>query len=376
MGLMRSCTVCAKKKQVDDFPIREGNSRRTICNSCFNELRRRRRAEKHEVSPSPAPLPDIADTRIDKLFQLTRKTSLAFSDLCDKLDVSPKRLKLLIEKAINLGLPIQIRQDQVGVRLPEPREDVQDAHIAPTVGERQRVAVISDTHYGSKYCLRGAIKDFIKYAYEKGCREVLHPGDILDGNYRHGRFEMTHMGLTRQIHDLQKNLPRYPGLTYHAITGNHDFTFTEESGVNVGKSIEDAFVADGRNDFRSYGDRGAFISLRGVLFYLWHPGGGLAYANSYKLQKRIEAFTPAEKPAVLLTGHYHRFCYIQERSVHGILCPTFQGGGSAFGKMLGSTPAIGGLILEWDATETGTIRNFNLERRTYFEREPISLVKV
>lgn len=314
-----------------------------------------------------------AKVRVDlqKLFDNVKAGPMEFEKLCDRMDMAPRRLRSLLETA-DATLPMKYVAGHVGIELPSPRDDVQDTQISPTVGEEQVVAVISDTHYGSKYCLRGAIKDFIEYAYGLGVREVLHPGDMLDGDYRHGKFEMTHMGLSEQTRDMRKNLPHKEGLTYHSITGNHDFTFTDESGVNVGKFIEDDFKAAGRDDFRSYGDRGAFIKLRGALFHLWHPSGSSAYAASYNLQKKIESYSPGEKPQILLTGHYHRCCYVFERGVHGLLCPTFQAGGSAFGKSLKSgAPAIGGLILRYSLTEEGTIRSFSVEKRSYFRKETV-----
>jgi predicted phosphodiesterase len=247
--------------------------------------------------------------------------------------------------------------------------------VPPTVGQTQKIAVISDTHLGSKYCLREQLKDFVLYAYSRGIREILHPGDILDGCYKHGLWEVSHSGLEAQMDDLLQTLPALPGLTYHAITGNHDFTFTEANGVDVGRALTNRFREAGRTDISFYGDRGAFVKVRGVTINMWHPKKGCAYAVSYGLQKRIETYGSGEKPGILLTGHWHRYCHIFERGVHGLACPTFQGGGSAFGKSIGGSPAIGGLLLSWDLTEHGTIRNLSHTYRAYFEREapqPIS----
>ncbi len=64
------------------------------------------------------------------------------------------------------------------------------------------VGVISDTHLGSKYCLRAQLKEFINYAYSKGVRKILHAGDITDGIYKHGVYEVSHTGLEAQVQDL------------------------------------------------------------------------------------------------------------------------------------------------------------------------------
>ena len=294
---------------------------------------------------------------------------MGFAELCDRLDMSPSKTKSLIEEAKSLGISVRVEHNHVGIQMPVPDDRIREIGVAPVKGVRQKVAVISDTHLGSKYCLREQLKEFIHYAYSQGIREILHPGDVVDGDYRHGKFEMSHMGLDDQAQDLFDTLPHLPGLTYHGITGNHDATFTDQSGVDVGHFISNYFRERGRNDFQFYGNRGAFIKVRGAVVHLWHPRSGVSYARSYALQKHIEKYSSGEKPQILLAGHWHVFCHVYERGVHAVACPTFQGGGSAFGKSLGGAPAIGGLILSWDLTEDGTMRAFCLEKRSYFEKE-------
>lgn len=330
-------------------------------------------------SASPKPATDGVDgppitEQLQKLFKLTKRSPMEFSDLCDKLDVSPKKLKALLEEAKSIGHLVHVENNRIGYREKDVGDNIQKTGIAPVVGQWQKVAVISDTHLGSKYCLREQLIDFIHHAYyEEGVREILHPGDVLDGNYRHGVWEVSHSGLDAQAQDLFDTLPQLPGLTYHAITGNHDETFWDGAGLDVGKYLEGFFATRGRTDLKFYGNRGAFIKIRGVVVHLWHPKKGTGYARSYGIQKQIEKYT-VTKPHAVLAGHWHVFCQVFERGVYGIACPTFQGGGSSFGKSLGGSPAIGGLILKWRITKDGTMRDFSLQKRTYFEVEkPVKL---
>lgn len=295
---------------------------------------------------------------------------MPFADLCDRLDLSPRRARELVESATAAGLQVHLENDHIGVAQSGRDDRVQEiSPVTPTVGAVQRFAVISDTHAGSKYVLRDQLKDFVRYAYDQGIRDILHPGDVLDGCYRHGIFELTHTGADDQCQDALETLPQLPGLRYHFITGNHDFTFQERSGFSIGQHIVNYFRDNGRDDVTFYGDRSAYLNVGGAVVHLWHPKVGTAYARSYSIQKKIESYS-AIKPQILLIGHWHIFCYIYERGIHGVACPTFQGGGSAFGKSLaGPAPALGGLILEWQLTEHGTIRNFNIETRFYFEKE-------
>jgi predicted phosphodiesterase len=312
------------------------------------------------AQPSPA---------VQRLVQVTRREPLDFATLCDRLDLSPAKTRALVDEARQAGVVVHVENNHVGIRASGPEERVRTVGIAPVVGQRQKVGVISDTHLGSKYCLREQLREFVEYAYAQGVREILHPGDVLDGMYRHGVYEVSHVGLDEQARDLFETLPRLPGLTYHAITGNHDATFTDASGVDVGQYLTAYFQRHGRNDLSFYGNRGAFLRIRGAVVHLWHPRSGVSYARSYALQKLIEKYSSGEKPNILLAGHWHVQASVFERGVHGIACPTFQGGGSAFSKSLGGAPAIGGMILSWDLTAHGTMRSFIHEYRSYYEVE-------
>lgn len=306
---------------------------------------------------------------LQKFIALTRKGPVDFHTLCDKLNLPPSKTQKVIDDALRLGVKVHVEHNHVGIRLPEPDDRVKTVGVTPVIGKRQIIGVISDTHLGSKYCLREQLQEFVHYAYEQGVRDILHPGDVVDGCYKHGMWEVSHSGLDDQAQDLFETLPALPGLNYHGITGNHDFTFTEQIGVDVGQYLANYFKERGRKDLHFYGNRGAFLKIRGAVIHLWHPRSGAGYARSYAIQKHIEKYSSGEKPNILLTGHWHVFCHVYERGVHGIACPTFQGGGSAFSKSLGGAPAIGGLILSWDVTKDGTLRSFVLEKRSYFEHE-------
>ena len=328
--------------------------------------------EKKQATKTPVVAVDSG--LINSLFEATKKQPVAFEELCDMFDMSPYRLRNTIEEAKKQGVRVHVEHGHVGLLHNKQSDDIKTVGPSPVVGKRFRIASISDTHLGSKYCLREQLKDFIHHAYSKGVRVILHTGDVLDGAYhRHGLYELSHVGIDEQARDLYETLPQLPGLEYHGITGNHDETFTLKSGVDAGHFLAAYFHKRGRHDLHFHGNRGAFLRVGGAVVHLWHPLKGPAYAKSYGVQKQIEKYSSI-KPQILLCGHWHMFNYCVERGVHGIACPTFQGGGSAFGNALGGAPAIGGLMLSWALTEHGTIRNFALEPRLYYEKEkPIEI---
>ncbi len=299
------------------------------------------------------------------------KRGIPFGDLCDQLDMAPSRVRRLIDDARAVGYRVDIAGDVVAQREPEPSEVAQDVGVAPVVGDRFQIAVISDTHFGSKYCLRKQLKEFVRHAYDRGCRHVLHAGDMLDGCYRHGQWELTHHGVDDQIQDALDTLPRIDGLNYHYIAGNHDETFTAATGLDTGRLIQDRARASGRADLHYHGCRDALLKLGTVKIELWHPRSGKAYSLSYHLQNYIRDMPAASgrKPDLIFAGHWHTAVYFEQRGIHACGCPTFQGGGSAFGKSLSGAPSIGGLIVSWELTQHGTLRRVAVERSSYYDVE-------
>jgi hypothetical protein len=312
-----------------------------------------------------APIPPEVQALVD----LTRRP-ITFEDLCDRLNKAPGQVRKLVQEAHALGISLQLGAKHLQLTPQEQLRSVQDTLIQPTSGSRQQVGVISDLHLGSKYCLRAQLQDCVQHFYAAGIRAILVGGDLLDGCYGHGVFELSHTGLEDQTRDLYETLPALPGLHYLAITGNHDLTFHATSGVNVGRFIQGFFNDHGRQDLRFFGDCGAFLRLQGAIIELWHPLGGLAYAKSYKLQKHIEGYSAGQKPHICLAAHWHAFAVVEARGVFAVALPCFQAGGSAFSKRLGGDPALGGLLLSWEIAGADLVRNFAVERRRYFEVEP------
>lgn len=328
-------------------------------------------ADVPTVVAQPQPPTGPVSTAVRRLLDAVRRAPLPFDELCDQLDLTPGKCRALIEEARSAGHAFDVAHDHVGFVLPEPTSDVVDVGAPATSGERQTVAVISDTQFGSKYCMRAAIRDFVEYAYGRGVREILHAGDWLDGCYKHGIFELSHSGIEDQTRDSLETMPALPGLSYHAISGNHDDTFADVTGMAPGDYIEWYFRSHGRNDVKFYGRRGAYLKVRGATVELWHPKKGAAYALSYHLQNHIRDYGVGQKPDILIAGHWHINCFLEQRGVQAIACPCFQSPKSAFSKSLGGAPSIGGLILSWELTEKRTVRRFAFERSSYYEREEL-----
>ncbi len=147
-------------------------------------------------------------------------------------------------------------------------------------------------------------------------------------------------GADRQRGYIEDHFPERAGVTTELIAGNHDWSFWQRGGVDIL-----AAVAKARPDIKYHGPMGAKIMVGGVHVYLAHGDGGVAYARSYKPQRRIEQFAPEQKPEIYLLGHYHVWDHLpMYRNVVSFQLGCFQAQ-TDYLKRKGVYPEIGGLIL-------------------------------
>ena len=358
--------MAEKCSRCNSRPARDGLR---TCDACGHWRARKRAADFEIIVEEPTVSPPECNPGRDytRLVAEARRRGATLGSVGAAMGIDPVAVATLIADARAAGWAIDMAGEMVGIRAAPPVDEQVD--VAPISGDMQVVAAAGDFHFGSKYCMRAEIRDFVAIAYLRGAREVLVPGDILDGCYRHGRFELSHHGISDQADDAVATLPALPGLAYHCICGNHEQTFTENVGVEVGRFIEDRFRAAGRSDIKFHGNSGAYLRIRGMVVDLWHPKGSAPYALTYVLQKRIESYSPGLKPDILLCGHLHKSARCTVRGVHGYLVPCFQSGGSAFGNSLVGAPVNGGLILSWRTTEHGTLRSVTSEEISYYHNE-------
>jgi hypothetical protein len=108
---------------------------------------------------------------------------------------------------------------------------------------------------------------------------------------------------------------------------------------------------------------GAFSILRVV-----HPGGGSAYATSYRPQKIIESYEGGEKPAVAFFGHYHKLDAGNIRNVWTCQTGTQQDQ-TPFMRKKSLEAHVGGAIVEMEQDpKTGAIVAFRPWLRRYFNQ--------
>lgn len=189
-----------------------------------------------------------------------------------------------------------------------------------------RFALCGDTQVGNAYACPENFVAFVEVAKQRGCEVVLHTGDVLDGwkVYKGQEFELRDVGFESQIKRLQEVAPK--GMRVKFITGNHDASFKNLIGVNVGQAIADACPG-----WECVGEDQGLVEFRTAngtpyLVGLYHMGGGTAYAVSYRPQKAIESMEGGKKPNMAAYGHFHKAELLPSyRNVCGIQTGCFGG---------------------------------------------------
>lgn len=212
-------------------------------------------------------------------------------------------------------------------------------------GEWVKIGVIGDTHLGSKHQQLTYLKQFYKLCADEGVKIVLHAGDISQGvnMFKGWESEAFLHSYDQQADYIVANYPNEPGITTYLILGNHDESFIKSGGGNICR-----YIANRRPDIVHIGDYGAYVELPGgMLAYLHHGAGGVAYSRSYKIQRAVENFSPGKKPKLYVSGHYHIACVLPDyRNCYSMHPGCFQGQGM-FLRRLGVAPDIGGFIVHY-----------------------------
>jgi predicted phosphodiesterase len=227
-----------------------------------------------------------------------------------------------------------------------------------------KLGIVADSHLCSCYQQLTFLNDFYHTCHEEKITDILHAGDMMEGNgklYLGQIYEMFLHGGDAIIDYTIKNYPKIEGITTHAIMGNHEYSWFKSEGIDMMKR-----VADKRPDIKYLGIFGAYINFGNIKIHLFHGIGGVAYARSYKIQKIIEQISPQDKPNILVAGGWHIGVHIpMYRNVEGFSLPCFQSQTPSYMQPKGIYPTIGGLILEIFPNEKG-IDHIKTDWREYF----------
>lgn len=382
---LKSLITTLRKHHDVHAAIREHNKKhgKQRSSDAIKDALERYGAESYTAYLKPAPMVSLdlpEDKRILGLIDYCKAhPRVTTTQLCDALDLAPKRLLDLVRRAREKDYQLDVTLDShVVLKLEAPPIDRLAVHklLVDPVQDHITVGIASDIHFGSRLHRRECLVDFIDTCYnDYGVRHILHPGDMVAGMRMYpGQFnEVISLSMEVQLEEVVKGLPRRPGLEYSGIGGNHDESFLKNAGADVMQAL-----AKARPDFKNYGFYSGLFDIgpegsEKVKVELHHPDKAGAYAISYHIQKEIEQIPPGMKPQVIFMGHTHQSLFLPDyRGVAGFYCGTFEEQ-TLFLKRKHIAPHLGGWVVKFGVTKNGSIKSMEVVYIRYFHsrRGPI-----
>jgi len=216
--------------------------------------------------------------------------------------------------------------------------DFPDRHV--------KFGVFSDCHLGHTCYRPDVLRKMILDGKKQGIEFWFNSGDTIEGmSGRDGHiYELDYLGATAQLEFFQNEFKRFKNTVYSIEAQNsHGGWFKSKGnvGLNIGEELE---ARSHHYKFIGYDEQDIVLD-NGLKVRLRHPGGGTAYALSYKIQKYVEAISGGQKPNMLLQGHFHKAIYLFYRNIHcfdsGCLCDQ-----TPFMKKIGTPAHVGYWIID------------------------------
>jgi hypothetical protein len=219
-----------------------------------------------------------------------------------------------------------------------------------------RFGVFSDAHIGH-LCYRGdALRKMIADGKRFGIEFWINPGDTIEGmSGRDGHvYELSCVGYSAQLDCFVSEFNNFQNTVYSIEAQNsHSGWYKSKgnTGLNIGEELERRAKY---YKFIGY-DEQDIVMPNGLKIRLVHPGGGTAYALSYKMQKYVNAISGGSKPNLLFSGHFHKAIYMFYRNIHcfeaGCLCDQ-----TPFMKKIGTPAMVGYWLIDVVMYEKGVER--------------------
>jgi predicted phosphodiesterase len=312
--------------------------------SVYNELQRRNIALTSDMFRDGQELivEPITDYK-DKVRTILAKSAASVETLADTLDISPRRVREVLDGLRHDGYRIPDEPTSGGIVLERVPAATVNVHPSLLEGDEITVGVVSDTHLASRECAYEHLELAYDVFAERGIKEVWHAGDLVAGVgiYPTQVQDLTHHTFESQVENAVLRYPGREGITTRLISGNHDI---EGSFGRLGANPVVA-VCNRRDDMEFLGDYTAVIELpNGARAQLVHGRGGGSYAASYKPQKWVEGLPAGRKPAIVVFGHWHIRGTFAHRGVELMLGGCFEWQTNLLVR-LGLQPAVGFHIL-------------------------------
>lgn len=317
---------------------------------------------------------DAQQKNEDAVFaEFKKRKRCSVASLAEATGAKHSVIEASIDRLRERGVMIYLRGDSWCLDKEPSVGAAKDFTFMSDANGRYRFGFSSDQHICSKYSRLDVLDDLYQKFADRGVKTVLNGGNWIDGEARFNKHDLLVHGCDAQCRELAKVYPKHPGMVTYAVAGDdHEGWYNQQLGIDIGAYAETAMREAGRKDWVNLGYMEAFVTLqhrksgkecKGVVM---HPGGGSAYALSYKPQKIAEAFSGGDKPAFMVIAHYHKMSYQLTRNIHTVQSGTSQDQ-SPFMRKKGLEAHVGGGILELEQDpRTGALTACKVEFFNYF----------
>ena len=267
----------------------------------------------------------LTNEEAEKIYTKVLKKEETLEELSNRLGITLDEAVGLCELLSYFEYPIIIINEDDNIIIKKSRKQTykNNKKVKPSMDEchKATIGIVSDTHLCSKEQQLHMLNTAYKYFYEKEISDVLHCGDLVDGDYAEKRKSQRY---TRFMHGVKEQsdyviemYPKVSGINTRFIQGSHDETHKLNGGAILGE-----IVSKSRSDMIYEGQDYADVMINNVKIRMRHPGGGISKYKSRSIQNTIDSMQYGKKPKLLVEGHYHKSYYCMYRYVHGILVPS------------------------------------------------------
>lgn len=353
------------KAKITDDAVRRAFNRNGYQSKLGEHLKNEYRIVKEELKDEKDQIEFVVKL-IQKSTKANKNKFITFKELCNILDSSPKKVEVILDKAKNLGYKLDVTGDIIYLDKSVEKQVTkkQIVNIPKTKNNVITFACISDTHFGSKHCMKEELKHFVNLCYnEYGITTIFHSGDCLAGNkvYKGQPAELETWSCHEQCEIFAEHLPKYKNLRYTSILGNHDVDFIKSNGTDPAY-----IMSNMREDVNFIGTiKGrCILGKTGIEIELLHIKSS-ARTRSYGVEQHVfRSMAPSDFSEIVAVGHMHSQGYFEIQDSHVLMVPCWEGA-NIFTKYYDLHPSIGGVIVSLGLDESNNIVAFDPRFRKY-----------
>jgi len=225
--------------------------------------------------------------------RLLRKRAVTLAVFADKMGCDHADALEVLDAVDGAGFSVEEIGGQYRMAKSPPPLPPEVKALTGLSGKIKRIGVVADTHVANVHHRADVLADAYAVFAKRRIMHVMHAGNIIDGYAdRINRGEVTHPWLSKQAELLADTYPQNSGRKTYFITGEcHEGWYGKVVG-DVGRFIQYECENHGRNDLVYAGHMERDVVLQSsngrAVVRVLHPGGGSAYAMSYRPQKIIE----------------------------------------------------------------------------------------